>query len=109
MNVLKTNIRFDYLYRDAGNYKNYGFVIFSNPNNLSIEKLRSSIISNLNDGEFFNHKRLKIPALFFSIKNSDDHFWHEFENIEETNETPTETRTIDEFLNSFSYSSNTAI
>lgn len=109
MNVSKANIRFNYLYRDAGNYKNYGFVIFSNPNFLSFEKLSRSIISNLIDGEFFNYKRLKIPALFFSTKNSDDHFWHEFENIEETNEAPTETRTIDEFLISLSYSKSAAI
>jgi len=109
MNVSKTNIKFHYLYRDAGNYKNFGSVIFSNPNNCSIEKLRGSINKYLIDGEFLNHKRIDIPSLFFSSKNSDDHYWHEFENIEETNEAPTDTRTIDEFLITLSYSKSAAI
>lgn len=100
MNVSKTNIRFNYLYRDAGNYKNYGYVIFPNPNNLPIEKLKIPIYNYLIDGEFFKHKSMKIPPLFFSPENSDDHSLHEFENIEETEDEPTDTRTIDEFMNS---------
>jgi hypothetical protein len=102
MNASKTNIRFNYLYRDAGNYKNFGSVVFSNPKLLSTETLIKPISSSLIDGEYFYHNRLGVPALFFSLKNSDDHFWHEFENIEETNDEPTDTRTINEFLNSFS-------
>lgn len=31
------NVRFEYLYRDAGNFKNWGEVIFSNPLNFNIK------------------------------------------------------------------------
>lgn len=109
MNASKTNIKFNYLYRDAANYKNFGCVIFSNPTNIPIERLRTSINTYLIDGEFFNHESIKIPSLFFYPKNSDDHSWHEFENIEETGDAPTDTRTIGEFLTTFSYRDSAAV
>ena len=33
------NIRMDYLYRDAGNYKNWGEVVFSNPSHLPLNHI----------------------------------------------------------------------
>jgi len=109
MNASKTNIQFHYLYRDAGNYKNFGSIIFSNPEFISIETLKEQIRSVLIDGEFINHKKAGIPALFFPKKNSDDHSWHEFENIEETDEAPTDVRTINEFLTSLRFQNVPAV
>jgi len=80
------NIKFNYLYRDASNYKNFGSIIFHNPNNLSIDDVENIIRSQLIDGEYFYARKLNIPELFFEIPNSDDHEFHEFENVEMTNE-----------------------
>jgi hypothetical protein len=41
------NIRFEYLYRDAGNFKKWGEVIFSNKNNRDandLEKQAKSVL-----------------------------------------------------------------
>jgi len=37
------NICFNYLYRDYSDYKNHGSIIFSNPNNLSLEEIEAAI------------------------------------------------------------------
>lgn len=98
MNASKTNIKFNYLYRDAANYKNFGSIVLSNPNDIPIDKLRTLITNNLIDNEFFDPIRIKVPQLFFYPYNSDDHTWHEFENIEETNEIISDSRTIEDLL-----------
>jgi hypothetical protein len=35
------NIKFNYLYRDGGNYKNYSSVIFRNPTNTDLAELEA--------------------------------------------------------------------
>ena len=45
------NIKFSYLYRDAGNYKNYGEVIFANPDEMPIEEVEILIKSKLIYGQ----------------------------------------------------------
>lgn len=47
------NIKFNYLYRDAGNYKTFGFVIFANPNSILIEEAEKKFRNSLIDSEFF--------------------------------------------------------
>lgn len=94
----RTNIEFNYLYRDASNYKQFGSIIFSNPNNLSIDKVDAAIRNRLIDGEFFKHNLFNVPSLFFNTYNEDDHNLHEYENINITYEAPTDKRTIEEFL-----------
>lgn len=80
------NIKFNYLYRDGGNYKNFGSVILSNFNNVDITKVDHYIRHNLIDGEYFSAKNWNIPDLSFEIPNFDDHEFHEFENVEITND-----------------------
>jgi len=41
------NIKFNYLYRDAGNYKHYGSVIFASPNDLSLLEIEIIIRAKL--------------------------------------------------------------
>lgn len=96
------NIKFNYLYRDAGNYKTYGSIIFSNPHRLSINIILEKIEQFFVDAECFNPSDLKIHALKHSDFDYDselDHSWNEFESIEETDEEATDNRTINEFLN----------
>jgi len=81
------NILFEYLYRDAGNNKNWGSVIFSNREGLSVEELTLKIRSGLIDGEFFEVDKLGVPPLYFDRYDPElDHGWHEFFGIEETGE-----------------------
>ncbi|MBI3283544.1 MAG: hypothetical protein HYZ65_01650 [Burkholderiales bacterium] len=59
------NIRFSYLYCDAGNFKNFGEVVFANPNNLPLEELSAKVKQALLDGMFFDAYAVGVPELFF--------------------------------------------
>jgi hypothetical protein len=76
-------IRFNYLYRDFSNYKNHGSIIFSNPNNLSLEEIDSEIRKHLLDEIWFIHSKWNLPDLHFEKTDwKDDHAWHEYEGVE---------------------------
>jgi hypothetical protein len=93
------NIRFNYLYRDFGNFKLFNSVIFVNPSQISILEIESKIKQKLVDGEYFDPKKWKIPILAFPEYDHDlDHQWNEYESVELTMESPTENRTILQFL-----------
>lgn len=102
MNDSKANILFTYLYRDAGNYKNCGAVFFGNPSLMPVQNAIEAIRKSLIDGEFFEHKKFGVPSLHFSELTADDHFWHEFENIQVTDETVTDSRVIEDFIEQIS-------
>lgn len=79
------NIKFNYLYRDGGNYKNYGFVILSNPGNLALTEVEKLIRNKLIDGEWFYPEEWGLPELFFDwVDFRVDPTWHEFGNVENT-------------------------
>lgn len=92
------NIQLNYLYRDGSNYKNYGNIVFSNPENIPLQTINEAILSNLIDGEFFIAADWNLPELFFEYKNEDDHEWHEFQSVELTQKNSTLARTINDFL-----------
>jgi hypothetical protein len=99
MNDSKNNIRFNYLYRDGGNYKVWGSEVFSNPDLLLFDCIDEGIRKSLIDGEFFDLKYWKVKRL----KHDDwvpelDHTWNEFESIEMSVEEPTVDSSITEFL-----------
>jgi hypothetical protein len=95
-----SNIKFNYLYRDGANYKNYGFVVFQNPQNISIEYLLNLIKSKLIEEAWFYADQWKLPDLHFEKWNNEfDHTYHEFESIEYTNEAPNSVLTLEEFIN----------
>jgi len=79
-------IRFNYLYRDYSNYKNYGSIILENPNYLAMAEIDRMIREKLIDGEFFNANKAGLLSLFFETSNCDNHELHEFVNVELTNE-----------------------
>ena len=98
MNASTHNIKFNYLYRDAGNYKLFDSVIFTNKTAMSLEFIKLSIRSKLIDGEYFIPEKWNIPRLSFGDYSPEsDHDYHEFESIEETDEQST-AEDISDFL-----------
>ena len=53
MENLSNNIKFNYLYRDGGNYKKFYSIIFDNNQSVSVDALETLIKSKLIDGEWF--------------------------------------------------------
>ena len=99
------NIKFFYLYRDGANYKNFNEVVFCNPLNLPIEKIEEAIQKSLIDGQWFYAKKWNLPDLHFKEYTWDtkiDHDWHEFEGLEQTEESVTESISIEDFLSRLS-------
>jgi hypothetical protein len=93
------NIKFSYLHRDGGNYKKYDFVIFANPENISLSTIETLIRSKLIWGEWFYAEDWELPELFpptFDFKI--DPTWHEFETIEYTEEAANSDITLAEFM-----------
>ena len=95
------NIKFNYLYRDGSNYKQYNEVIFSNPNAINVLYIWRAIKHHLISGQWFVAKEWALPDMHFKEYLFDtriDHDWHEFEDVEETLSNPTQDGTIDDFL-----------
>jgi hypothetical protein len=75
------NIKFSYLYRDAANYKSYGYVVMSNPANKSLKEIEASIREKLINNEWFYANEWQLPDLYPpTINPCDDPSWHEFES-----------------------------
>jgi hypothetical protein len=63
-----------------------------------VHEIKREIIGRLIDREFFYSDRFKVPDLHFEKwDNEIDHTWHEFINVEETNEVANATD-IEDFL-----------
>lgn len=76
------NVKFEYMYRDAGNYKLYGSAIFYNNDQISFNELESRIRNSLIDESYFVPAKCSIPKLEFpEIDEKLDHDWHEFISI----------------------------
>jgi len=99
MKGLKNSIKFCYRYRDYANYKKYNEVVFPNPNNRPIEELNQFIKEHLFEDKLFYTVEWELPDLHFDDLDPDlDHFVHEFDSVEETNDAITSAITIDQFL-----------
>lgn len=75
---------FEYLYRDASNYKAWGGIVLSGtPTKDDIEALRACLES----GEYFVAEQVGIPAVYKELwdlsggPNDDDHALHEFVDL----------------------------
>ena len=85
---MTANLSFQYLYRDASNYKLHGEAVFTNQTGLSLEEIEKRIRACLRDGEFFIARQVHIEERFFdALDEQDDHPWHEFVQVALTNET----------------------
>ena len=93
------NLKLNYRYRDAGNYKQFGSVVFSNSSNLSLDEATKLIQEKLISSEFFVPKEWKLPTLHLHPYDPElDHEYHEFEIWELTDDAPTDKREASVFL-----------
>jgi len=103
MNVIRNNLKFEYLYRDAGNYKQFGQIVFLNPTNLDPQSATLKIKDKLIDGEFFYPSKVGVPRLeAYDFDFEIDHEWYEFQKFSLTNENPTELINAEKFISKFS-------
>lgn len=81
------NVEFMYLYRDGGNYKKWGKVVFSNPDRLDCESVERQLRQAFLQDGLFIASQIGVPDVFlyaggkFSL---DDHCYHEFDRVRPT-------------------------
>jgi len=76
-------LRFHYLYRDAGNFKRFGFVDFLVSEIPDLFSELELVKSHLVDGLYFDPRDFLVPDLYFASFDKDlDHDWHEFSHLE---------------------------
>lgn len=84
------NIRMEYLYRDAGNYKSWGAVVVRNvPNPLSLDEVERMARASLIDGAWFVAAAADLPELRGDEWDDElDHDWHELHGFAKTDALP---------------------
>ena len=83
-----SNVKFNYLYRDGSNYKNWAAIVFRNPEQIGIGEITEHLEKSFDD-YLFIARQIRIPEVFSfpdGKLNSDDHCYHEFYNTEITDE-----------------------
>lgn len=97
------SIKFCYLYRDGSNYKSWAEVIFSNHENLAVNKITEILLRALLPDKQFIASQVSVPENFL-FKDGNftkfDHCYHEFDCIEVCKDEPTDIlgRSITSFL-----------
>jgi hypothetical protein len=102
------NVRFEYLYRDAGNFKNWGDIVFRNPREIPAHFVTAMAEKILIDEAYFIASKASVPDLHFVQHDVDlDHDWHELQAFRDTDDAPNdpEGRDIEEFIQSLQYAS----
>lgn len=82
------NVEFNYRYRDFGNFKKYGSVVFGNRAGIPLEKIHQALLQLTGDEEAFVASELAIPEMFFTeFPYSPRLDWemHEYCGVSETN------------------------
>jgi hypothetical protein len=98
-----SNVEFSYLYRDGGNYKKWGNVVFSNPDGMITESMERDLRQAFLEDGMFIASQVRIPEVFLYTDygfSSDDHCYHEFNGVRPTASKADDTqgRSIGEFL-----------
>jgi hypothetical protein len=93
------NTRFEYLYRDGSNYKQWGGIVFRGTCDAA---LHNRLVAALERTEFFIAHQARLPEVFFKDGPpwADDHCWHELSEISDSTDAADDPlgRTIVEFV-----------
>lgn len=103
------NIRLNYLYRDAANYKTYGTVVFKGGDFQSLTNAETELEKSLIESEYFVAIDVAVPDLRPAILDCTvDHDWHEVEGLEECTDSANDQldRTISEFIEAVGYANS---
>lgn len=101
------NLSFQFLYRDASNYKVYGELVLPGLP-VDLAAFGAALEATLRDGQFFIPGQVSVDAIYpwgAGEPGSDDHCFHEFDRIEETDAAPTDSRSPEVFLGDFNRAS----
>jgi len=85
------SVKFIYLYRDSGNSKAWGEVVFANPGNLSVDEVELRLKKALDMGCLFIADQIQIPEVFLYLQGdltAEDHCFHEFDSAILSDESP---------------------
>jgi hypothetical protein len=98
-----SNIKFVYLYRDGANYKSWDDVIFTNPDQLTLEEIEDRLVSAFLPDKLFVAHQISISEKFLFLERKFtkfDHCYHEFDSVEFCKEKSTDdlNRSITDFL-----------
>lgn len=97
------SIKFNYLYRDGGNFKSWGEVVFSNPENLTVHEIETKLLNAFLPDKQFIASQISISEKFLFANGKltkYDHCFHEFDCIEICQENSTDVlfRSVTDFL-----------
>jgi len=97
------NVELTYLYRDGGNYKKRGRVVFSNPDRLNSEAVEKALRTAFLQDGLFIAAQIRVPEVFLYAEGGfsfDDHCYHELDGARQTLEAVDDAhrRSISEFL-----------
>ena len=60
-------IKFNYLYRDGSNYKSWGDVVFSNPEQLALNEIESKLVAAFLPDRLYIASQISIPEKFLFV------------------------------------------
>lgn len=102
LTIMQKLVRFNYLYRDGGNYKRWGSVDFENPEKLSIKEIDKLLRSCFEQQCCFIAHQIDIPKISLYADepiSEDDHCFHECDSVIEVEHVDSSkpSRTIGDF------------
>ncbi len=103
------NTKLEYLYRDAGNNKKWGDVVFTNNKDINLSLIKLMLGNVLIENEFFVAKQSGLPELSFHESDKElDHDWYEYSAINNTDEQDNDlhNRDITDFIKLLKQTSN---
>ncbi len=89
-NNSSNNIKLSYLFRDAGNYKTFGFVVLSNSGGKSLAEIDGDLRRCLIDGAYFYPEQVQLPVL----DEGEERMLHEYGNVESGDKYGLKVRTL---------------
>ncbi len=106
------NLEFRYVYRDGGNHKKWGKVVFSNPDRLEVGSVENELRRAFLEDGLFIASQILVSAVFLYSEGElslDDHCYHELARVGPTSESADDShrRSISEFLTEVNQAAHT--
>jgi hypothetical protein len=96
------NVLFDYMYRDFGNWKMGGEVVFANPDGLVLDATEQRLRHACCENDNFNARQAGVPEVYFETTDIEfDQVYHELCALQATTKATTDARTLRQFVEEF--------